>query len=89
MLISYSDLKDGDEIIVPSGLNLRYYKILKVQGSNRKTTLVSTYLERHTTSSGYNYSNEFYESDVTKHNHKKYVNLKYRHAFLVKRESHE
>jgi hypothetical protein len=100
MLVKVEDLIVGDEIIVPSGSSLRYYKILrtpklsKSQPGYRNTVRYaavrcSTKTKTTTKTSVYGtntYTNTYTEYECTpfEHNTEKSVDLNYKSIWLVK-----
>ena len=93
-LIKVSELEIGDEIIISSYSNLKYWKVIKRPklksnnwGDYYTNVKCSIKQNNYMTKYGRQRSINIFEQDVTKHNSFIYTNLNDRHILLVKREN--
>ena len=84
MLIKKQDLRIGDEVIVPSNSNLKYFKILSIPKNNGNNFKVSCKIVD-TTPRGQKITYKTFPDNIEEQIHSCYQNLD-RDIWLVKRE---
>lgn len=97
MLIDWKDIKEGDELIIPSNSNLKYLKVIKLGKKSHKCTyqkhvtkqMTHFYTDVNGTQRSWTINKPLScEEDISKHNDTFYLKDEggYRDIWLVKRE---
>lgn len=89
MLISFQDIKIGDEIIIPSNSNLKYLKVVRLGKKSHACSLQRGVDRDGILSSSWNENT--CQSDISKHNNTFYLkdDSDYRDIWLVRREDND